>query len=138
MRWHATSAGDVGQALLALTVAVGIEALLHTMPLPKLCRTLGIRVQPDASPGSESSSEPGRSAQVLRVAHAVRRAYTKGPLPDSCLRRCLCAGFLLRRFQPRLVLGVRNQPQLEAHAWLELHGTVLDWNPLHDEFSPLT
>lgn len=129
---------DIRLALAALTVGTVVEAGLRCVSLPKLCRVGGIRLQPCDATKPQPGLSPLQSEHVRRVAHAVRRAYTKGPLPDSCLRRCLCAGFLLRRYEPRLVLGVRNPPRLEAHAWLDLRGTVLDWNALHDEFIALT
>lgn len=60
----------------------------------------------------------------LRAGLAVLR---HGPFPDTCLRRALVMGSVLRARGPRLVVGVlRHDGELLAHAWVVVDGVSLD------------
>ena len=117
-------------------VAVGVEALLRWRTLPETCRVLGIRLRVGESrtPSRNSSSAPECIAQVR---DEVDWVYSRFGLPDTCLRRALTAGFRLRAHEPRLVIGVKKAATLDAHAWLEAKGSVLDWAEKHGQYVPM-
>jgi hypothetical protein len=114
--------------------AAAVELLLRTVSLPKTCAALGVRFQPQRVDAPPKGLLP-RSAR--HVALRVDDLYGCVPLPDTCLRRALVAGYLLRQLQPELVLGVRTTPHFEAHAWLCVAGGILDWSNRHAEFHRL-
>lgn len=97
--------------------ALWVEALLRATDLTRCCRALGI-----CPPGQSAASlvSPALDVEVMRLAEqAVDRAYRKLSLPNSCLRRALTLGALLRQYGPALKLGVRRAGEtLDAHAWL--------------------
>lgn len=89
--------------------------------------------------------------EVLRrargIAQMVAIAGQHGLYRASCLRRSLLVWGLLRRegVQSRICFGVRmSDRQLEAHAWLEYKGMVLNdslavhnrYTALHEAFPP--
>lgn len=115
--------------------AVVVEALLRSRSLPETCKLLGIELGKGVVP-------PTRDSEPLVSAHASVRAnvetiYTWLPLPDSCLRRALTAGFSLRAERPQLVIGVRKSHHLDAHAWLVTRGAIIDWSDKHHEYAPI-
>ncbi len=68
--------------------------------------------------------------QGRRVAYVVDGAARYGPFRATCLPRSLVCWWLLRHqgIDTSLHIGVRKSPsdQLEAHAWVERHGQVLN------------
>lgn len=109
----------------------GVELGMHLVSLPRLCRILGVRV---ATAGEQAGSE--LSSRGSREWHAARRVLRHWPAPDTCLRRSLVAGWLLRREHPALRIGVARDGELSlAHAWLELDGQPV--GELPSEFAPL-
>ncbi len=122
--------------LYTAVVALGVEALLTTTTLPRTCRLLGIELTRKDAPESTSSRQP--VPPLLRgVQDDVDWVYTRLGLPDTCLRRALTAGFRLRAYTPRLVIGVKKSITLHAHAWLVANGTVLDWAGTHTHYVPV-
>jgi hypothetical protein len=120
---------DLLTTLHAAAVLVVVELLIRWVPLPRLSRMLGVRV----------NLQPGRAdAERVRVdelpAHARRQlAYTwkvadawpfsRGP----CLRRALVGGHLIRDLHPAVRLGVAGVGDtLMAHAWLEINDRPLE------------
>ena len=70
--------------------------------------------------------------QVAMLAAMVGIASRRGPLPATCLTRCLLLGWMLRRrgVHSELRIGVRLiDGKLEAHAWLESDGTPINDAP---------
>ena len=119
----------------AAAVALSVEALLRLYPLPRVCRALGIELRNEAL-----RTEPNvlsLAKHVARVRSDVEWVYTRLRLPDTCLRRCLTAGFQLRAYRPRLVIGVKKAESLGAHAWLVTDGIVLDWAEKHGQYAPM-
>jgi hypothetical protein len=113
--------------VVVLAVAVAVEIGLRTTSLPRLTRSLGIRL--DLGSGEPTHGDPpvmpdwaGRSADRV---DALLRHWPPG---DTCLRRCLLLGHRLRGFGPVLRIGVRRGPggELLAHSWLEIDGRSLD------------
>lgn len=116
-------------------IALGVETLLRSCSLPRICRLLGI----DLCVGTTDAG-----AQVLEARERIDRirgevdwVYSRLGLPDTCLRRSLTAGFRLRRHRPRLVIGIRKSSRLDAHAWLVTSGTVVDWAETHRDYVPM-
>jgi hypothetical protein len=66
---------------------------------------------------------------AVRAARAVRSAELHGPANPNCLERSLTLWWLLRRsgVDSELHIGARKEgARLEAHAWVELAGQVLN------------
>lgn len=115
--------------------AVAVETLLRGRSLPQTCRLLGIELGVGEA---LTSPRPAPSqAHIARVRHEVEWVYSRLGLPDTCLRRCLTAGFRLRAYQPRLVIGVRKSASLDAHAWLVASGSTIDWAGTHGQYHPM-
>ncbi len=131
------TAASLGKTAVSLgrtaASAVLVEALLRCTTLPHTCRLLGIGL---GTPGAIATTptSPTRNRRLCSTRMDVARVYGWLPLPDTCLRRALTAGFRLREFQPRLVLGVQNRGRFRAPAWLEIAGEVLDWGDTHRDY----
>ena len=116
--------------LHATVVLAIVELSIRWVPLPRLSRILGVRVnlapaRDHVVPLPLTALSPRARRQVSctrRVADAW--PFSRGP----CLRRSLVAGHLLRRHDPTLRLGVGGAGDtLFAHAWIEI-----DDRPLED------
>lgn len=127
------------QVVLAVLVALVVEAGLRLCTLPRLTRLLGIRL----AQGSEQQQQDMALPPSLPVTWIRRRAVTVNgvlrhwPFGDTCLRRALVLGQRIRRLQPTLVIGVRHDDSgaLAAHAWLVVAGVALD--PLATQYEAL-
>jgi len=113
-----------------------VEVGLRCLKLPRLCRLLGLPL------GSGPTAHPRRpryfsSRQVGRHVRAVALVSRRWPAGDTCLRRALVLGVLMRRAEPHLLLGVARDPlgTVRAHAWLEFDGQSID--PLSSDYEPL-
>lgn len=121
----------------ALLLLVVLEVGVRALRLPRLCALLGIRLNPvgtgTAAPAPGALSVSGDFSDLALWGHeqvALRSADTalrRGPFQDTCLRRALCAGWILRRHQPELWIGVKKAGgAVSAHAWLVADGVHLD------------
>ena len=113
----------------AVVVLGVVEMLIRWVPLPRLARVLGIRVNlaPARTDAQQLPLEqlPPRARRELRCTRRVADVWplSKGP----CLRRSLVAGHLLRRHHPAVRLGVAGTgAELVAHAWLEIDDRPLE------------
>lgn len=74
-----------------------------------------------------------------RAVRAVRSAELHGPARPNCLDRSMTLWWLLRRdgVDAELHIGARkNGSRLEAHAWVELNGQVLnDTTDVHTHYA---
>lgn len=118
------SAVPLGKAACALLRA---ELALRTCSLERACRQLGIAPPGSANEAILDSSDLSESAKrsIRTTTRAVERAARWLPLPNTCLRRALALGWLLRELRPRLSIGVTMERGFEAHAWLEIRGTAV-------------
>jgi hypothetical protein len=123
---------EVLTTLRAAVVIVVVELLIRWVPLSRLSRLLGVRVElrptptvADVVPWDDLPAPAPRQLRCTwRVAHAW--PFSKGP----CLRRALVAGHMIRRLDPAVRLGVTGVgDSLLAHAWLEIDGRPLE--PVH-------
>jgi Transglutaminase-like superfamily len=115
--------------LRALSVIVVVELLIRWVPLPRLSRVLGVRINLEPAPAESerlpATELPPRARRQLRCTRRVADAwpFSQGP----CLRRALVGGHLLRDLGPSVRLGVgRAGDSLHAHAWLELDDRPLE------------
>lgn len=122
-------ARDLLTMLRVLAVLVVVELSIRWMPLPRLSRVLGVRV--DLRPGRADIEQlpldelPPRARRQLWCTWKVADAwpFSRGP----CLRRALVGGHLLRDLDPAVRLGVTGAGDaLLAHAWLEIDDRPLE------------
>jgi len=94
----------------------------------------------------EQISLPARASEAMAPAiqfefavRAVRSVELNGPATPNCLERSMTLWWLLRRegIGGELHIGARkNGPRLEAHAWVELGGQVLnDSAEIHNHYA---
>lgn len=94
--------------------------------------------------GGSSRATPPAAGELLERAQSFSRmvaaASREGLVKGNCLSRSLLLWWLLRRegAEARLRIGVRPTPAgVEAHAWVELDGVVLnDTQDVHQQFPP--
>jgi len=120
---------DIVTVLHPAAVLMFVEALIRWVPLPRLSRMLGVRVNvgPAASNGEQLPVDrlTDRDRRQLRCTVRVTDGWplSKGP----CLRRSLVAGHLLRRHHPAIRLGMSSTAAgFFAHAWLEIDDRPLE------------
>lgn len=112
-----------------VVITILVEVGMRTTRLPRLTRLLGIRLGVDGSPTPEPASpDPAVLFRIRRTARAIDRVLRRWPFGDTCLRRALVLGFLIRHLDPTLLIGVRRNEagEIAAHAWLAVAGTTLD------------
>jgi hypothetical protein len=87
------------------------------------------------------ASETGTLERAREIARIVAIAAEHGVYKATCLRRSLLVWWFLRRegIQSRICFGVRtSHDKLEAHAWVEYHGIVVnDSGSVHEQFQAL-
>ncbi|MGH9703336.1 MAG: lasso peptide biosynthesis B2 protein, partial [Candidatus Acidiferrales bacterium] len=85
---------------------------------------------------------PESTVEARTIERLVSAAASEGVYSANCLERSLTLWWLLRRqgFASQLKIGVRKKnDRLEAHAWIELDGTVLNDDPaVRSNYSPFT
>lgn len=126
---------DVARTAAAFLLALVVEIGLRTLRLPRLSALLGVPLATSApaDPPAEPVIVPRWARRRLT---ATRRALKYWPFGDSCLRVALVGGFLVRRLDPVLRIGVaKHEGEIKAHAWLEIGGLSLD--PASADFVPV-
>lgn len=115
-------------AVHVLSVMILVELLIRWVSLPHLSDLLGVRVNlepPDGDAVQIGLGElPPRAARQVRCARRVAGIWPFGDGP--CLRRSLVVGHLLRRHGAALRLGVADDGDLPAHAWVEIADRPLE------------
>ncbi len=105
-----------------------LEALVLLPAAKRAVRMGALRYLPRPAPAG--AAEGARAMeQAQRVARMVAAAARNGPWRTTCLEQSLVLLWLLNRraIPARLRIGVRKQgEELEAHAWIESHGIVLN------------
>lgn len=136
---------DIPPTLAALAATVFVEIGLRTLSLPRLADLVGAPLDLDVaqrpSPETTRPAHPGftlPSAASSKLV-ATRRVLRRWPFGDTCLRQALVGGFLLRRFSPRLQVGVAKlEGEVRAHAWLVVSGAIIDPRRAVSSYLPLT
>jgi Transglutaminase-like superfamily len=127
LAWRARELTTTAHVGLVLAL---VELLIRFVPLPRLCRLMGVELNLASSiatpPEPISPRElPPRARRQLRCTRRVTDAWplSRGP----CLRRSLVAGHLLRNRRPTIRLGTVDVGEsFVAHAWLEIDGRPLE------------
>jgi hypothetical protein len=115
--------------LRAFAVIVVVELLIRWMPLPRLSRLLGVRLdlrpRPVGAAVMACGDLPAGALRQLRCTWRVADAwpFSKGP----CLRRALVGGHMLRALDPAVRIGLAPEgDRLVGHAWLEIDDHPLE------------
>jgi hypothetical protein len=118
-----TTTAHVGLVLAA------VELMVRFVPLPRLCRLMGVELNLASSIATlepiSPRELPPRARRQLRCTRRVTDAWplSRGP----CLRRSLVAGHLLRDRGPTIRLGTIDVGgSFVGHAWLEIDGRPLE------------
>jgi hypothetical protein len=83
---------------------------------------------------------PARTGEIARLCRAVDRACVCYPKKALCLQRSAVTTCILRShgIAAQMVVGVRPMP-FAAHAWVEVHGAVInDWPLVKKFYNQLT
>lgn len=127
-RVRTVSRGLHPRSLRVLALAGLVEVGLRTMQLPRLAGLLGVSLAGETNPGGGHDRAMSGGRQCAVALHSVDRVFRRWPFGDTCLRRALVLGAMLRRRRPVLVIGVKRDETgaTLAHAWLEIDGLSLD------------
>jgi hypothetical protein len=126
-RWVRVSQ-TVFQHRRAVGALIVTEVGLRGLPLPTLSRVLGFRLQYSDATGEVIAVGDSRG-DALAAARSIERVARRWPFGDTCLRRAVALGFILRRERPVLRVGVvRTTRGIRGHAWLEIGGKPVDPN----------
>jgi hypothetical protein len=127
---------DLTRTAAAVLLALVVEVGLKTLTLPRLSGLLGVPLETGAQRQVEVADPVVVPHWARRRLAATRRALKHWPFGDSCLRLALVGGFLVRRLDPALRIGVaKHEGEIKAHAWLEIGGLSLD--PGSVDFAPV-
>lgn len=133
---HGLGPMDLGRTSAAFLLAVIVETGMRTLRLPRLSRLLGVPLDTSGREEVEITEPVVVPYWARRRLAATRRALRYWPFGDSCLRLALVGGFLLRKLDPVLRIGVtKHDGEIKAHAWLEIGGLSLD--PGSADFAPV-
>jgi len=110
-------------------VVVVVEALVRLRPVDQAARWLRsplVTSDPGILPPLERGLLTERELLVLGSLRWVQRLWL---WDETCLRRALATGWLLRRHRPSLCLGLPGSGDALAHAWLVVEGRAVDALP---------
>ena len=114
----------------AAVLVVVIEAGLAVSSLPKLAAFLGVPLATDqnAAPVDVDSNMAIAilDERELRALWAVGWVLERWLFDETCLRRSLAFGWFIRRRRPALRLGMIDDGEVIAHAWVEAQGLAFD------------
>lgn len=118
---------DYAAVLRAVLTQARIEWALHRRPLPELAAALGVPLLTGPGAAATERFTERLTGEERRALRAVRRVLRHWPWGNTCLRRALGIGHVLRHRAPALRVGVTKQDgAVKAHAWLEIDGRSLD------------
>ena len=93
-------------------------------------------------PRNRIGGAPASTVEAQNIEKLVSAAVNEGIYRANCLERSLTLWWLLRRegISSQLKIGVRKaKDKLEAHAWIEVNGSVLNDDPaVQANYSPFT
>lgn len=119
-----------------------IQALLLMPTLSLTLRIIGLQrlMKILSRTTRENQIMPYAPDYAYRAANMTNLAAGQRPLQATCLQRSVVLWWLLRRkgIDSQIVLGIRkeNARQLQAHAWVEYQGNVLNDRPeIRGEFT---
>jgi hypothetical protein len=120
---------EVVATVHAAGVLLAVEALIRWVPLARLSRLFGTRLNlapvRDGTPPFDPKELSVRDRRHLRSARRVTDPWPFGR--GTCLRRSLVSGHLIRRLRPTIRLGlVEDGGRLTGHAWVEIDDRPLE------------
>jgi hypothetical protein len=117
---HVPLAAEAAFALAVASVAIRV------LDQPRIVRLLGKPVSPEAL----ITGPPGADARL--VGRAVERVAAHLPWHPQCLPQAVATRWMLRRrgIGCEAHLGVTGTDPLEAHAWITVHGAVVQGGPV--------
>lgn len=111
----------------AVALLTRIELGLRRSTLPALTERLGVSMASSSAAPAHEPFTDRLCGPERRAARAVRRVLRHWRWGDTCLRRALALGHVLRHRRPLLRIGVaKRDGVVTAHAWLEIDGRTLD------------
>ncbi len=128
-QWLSFSAPLKAATAYVAGLVVLVEALVRLRPLDQAARWLRsplVTTDPGALPPLDRAILTEREVMLLGSLRWVQRLWL---WDETCLRRALAAGWLLRRRRPGLCLGLPSSGGALAHAWLVVEGQALDALP---------
>lgn len=138
-RFRALTSAERKLLLQALVLLPVVHGLLKCFGYFRLMGSIEERLPLPQKPGGIPCTEMQHKAAT--AARMVSIAAFYGPYRASCLRRSLVLVILLRRqgIEGRLIFGTRRITQgLEAHAWVEVQGIVINDHPqIRQQYTPL-
>lgn len=138
--WASLSAHARRAAALVWATAwlAAVELGVRLRPITWVAGALGVRLATGDEPHAPVRPVALRARDLRRLG-ALHRVARRWPFADGpCLRHALVAGRVLRRYEPRLWVGVApgGGDPVAGHAWLEVAG--LGTIGRLDGFVPLT
>jgi hypothetical protein len=118
---------DLAQlAFLALLLLV-VEGALRLASVDRVARRLGLRFLDAPTTSVAGQVQLRITPRERRWVNNVGRVVRRWPWDSSCLRQSLLLGWVLRRREPVLMMGVRREGDaILAHAWVRIDGVDLD------------
>lgn len=135
-QWRALPSGE---RWLLVQLAVLLPAIGSTLRWLGVRRTYRLLGGLGGSAGAASSVSASAQASAERLGQLIDIASRHGLYRATCLRRSLALWWLLRRrgLPVELRIGVaRAKEQVQAHAWIELAGRVInDRSTVADDYA---
>lgn len=121
-------------AARTVVLAGVIELALRRMSVTRLSALLRVQLLLDGNPAaSGTATELRLSPRERQRLDVTWRVLRHRPFNGTCLRRALLAGRAVRHRDHTVRIGVRKiAGVVNAHAWLELDGIVLDLDMVDD------
>ena len=121
--------GNAKLAVVGMSVVVlGVEVAIRMRPVDEIARTIGVPVNSSPVDLAEGRGELDYSGltskEVLRL-DALEWVLRHWITDATCLRQALASGWVLRSHQPRLQIGLTDQDDVIAHAWIVVDGATL-------------
>ncbi len=133
-KWRDLAAPDRHLALGLVALLPSVAAAIHIFGLQRVCRFLSRH-----PPIGEGAGAPDVTG-AREAGRLVNAAASRIPGRPNCLTRSVTLWWILRRraIDSALRIGVRTAAgHLEAHAWVELAGLVLNDHPdIAQRFAP--
>lgn len=119
--WWALGSGERRRVILVAFVLGAIEVGMRVVDLRRLSAMVGAPLASTSAPSAAPVAAGAMAHEQARQWAAATWTLARWPFADTCLRRALLAGFMLRRQHPTLRLGLMPDGAT-AHAWVEAAG----------------
>lgn len=130
---RALTLGPSGLVDLVVMSVLGtvVEIGVRLWPLPRVARLLRVRIH-GAPPGPTELATTPTERRQRRIVEMMSRHWPFVDHDGLCLRRSLLLGWVYRKRDPLLRVGVaRANGAMTAHAWIELEGKHIGADGIH-------